>query len=132
MAHVQEGKGLIKVNGYPLDIVEPAVLRYKIFEPVLLLGNHRFSTLDIRVRVRGGGSVSKFYGNYSLVLVNIIEFNILFSLSPLSFFLFLFLIQLFAKQFARELLHITKNVCAFLSLSTATFHTHIIIHIVHT
>lgn len=42
-----------------------ATIRYKIFEPILLLGNARFSTLDIRVRVTGGGTVGKFYGKIS-------------------------------------------------------------------
>lgn len=43
--------------------------RYKIFEPILLLGNSRFSTLDIRVRVKGGGTVAKFYGMWEFIVV---------------------------------------------------------------
>jgi small subunit ribosomal protein S16e len=35
---VKTGKGLIKVNGSPLDLVEPEVYRIKVWEPVLLLG----------------------------------------------------------------------------------------------
>ena len=34
----ETGKGLIKVNGSPLDLVEPEVYRIKVWEPVLLLG----------------------------------------------------------------------------------------------
>jgi len=30
-------------------------------EPILLLGSARFANVDIRVRVKGGGSVSKIY-----------------------------------------------------------------------
>ena len=62
MAHCKRGKGIIKVNGVPLELVEPEVLRYKVFEPVLLLGRPRFATVDIRVRVKGGGHVSQVYG----------------------------------------------------------------------
>ena len=61
VAFAKEGRGLLKVNGIPIDIIEPEVIRYKIYEPILLLGNARFANLDIRVRVKGGGTVSKFY-----------------------------------------------------------------------
>lgn len=30
VAHCKEGNGLIKVNGFPLHLVEPATLRYKV------------------------------------------------------------------------------------------------------
>ena len=33
-------------------------MRAKIMEPITLLGSKRFSNLDIRVRVRGGGYTS--------------------------------------------------------------------------
>jgi hypothetical protein len=29
---------MIKVNGVPLALVEPEILRVKVFEPILLLG----------------------------------------------------------------------------------------------
>merc|ERR1712126_329775 len=38
VAHCKSGKGLIKVNGRPLHLVEPRTLRQKLEEPVLLLG----------------------------------------------------------------------------------------------
>jgi ribosomal protein S9 len=37
-------------------------LRFKVFEPVLLLGRARFANVDMRVRVKGGGHVSQIYG----------------------------------------------------------------------
>lgn len=52
------GNGLIKVNGYPLELVEPSAMRVKVFEPIIFLGPERFRNLDIRVRVRGGGQIS--------------------------------------------------------------------------
>ncbi|CAG2175036.1 unnamed protein product, partial [Oppiella nova] len=53
--------GLINVNGRPLDNIEPQVLKFKLLEPILLLGQDRFSGVDIRVRVRGGGHVAQIY-----------------------------------------------------------------------
>lgn len=35
--------------------MKPAVLQWKVFEPLNLLGRQRFADLDIRVRVKGGG-----------------------------------------------------------------------------
>merc|ERR1712042_239216 len=61
VAHCKAGKGLIKVNGRPLALVEPRTLRQKLEEPVLLLGKDRFSAVDIRVRVNGGGHIAQVY-----------------------------------------------------------------------
>lgn len=57
------GTGSIRVNGTPLDHLEPAELRVKAFEPILLLGAERFAGVDIVVRAKGGGSVAQLYGN---------------------------------------------------------------------
>ncbi|OUC46507.1 ribosomal protein S9, partial [Trichinella nativa] len=62
VAHCKTGKGLIKVNGRPLDLIEPQILRYKLQEPILILGKERFSGVDIRIRVKGGGHVAQIYG----------------------------------------------------------------------
>jgi hypothetical protein len=61
VAFCKEGKGHIKVNGCPLALVEPEILRQKVFEPVRLLGEDRFKFVDIRIRVKGGGYVSQIY-----------------------------------------------------------------------
>ncbi|KAI1238974.1 hypothetical protein IHE44_0012072 [Lamprotornis superbus] len=53
VAHCKRGNGLIKVNGRPLEMIEPRTLQYKLLEPVLLLGKERFAGVDIRVRVKG-------------------------------------------------------------------------------
>lgn len=61
VAHCKKGKGILKVNGVPMQLLEPEMLRLKAFEPVLILGQDVFGKLDIRVRVNGGGSVAKIY-----------------------------------------------------------------------
>lgn len=50
------------VSGSPLELVKPEILRFKAFEPVLLIGAARLKNLDIRIRVKGGGHVSQIYG----------------------------------------------------------------------
>ncbi|XP_037615937.1 40S ribosomal protein S16 isoform X1 [Sebastes umbrosus] len=72
VAHCKRGNGLIKVNGRPLDMVEPATLQYKLLEPVLLLGKERFAGVDIRVRVKGGGHVAQIYGKQNILFSHIV------------------------------------------------------------
>lgn len=51
--------------GSPLELVQPDTLRWKVLEPVLLLGKQRFEGVDIRIRASGGGHVSQIYGAHS-------------------------------------------------------------------
>jgi small subunit ribosomal protein S16e len=83
VAFVKPGKGLIKLNGrlrtlnmrrraaadvrahivgVPIELLKPEALRYKVFEPVVLIGKQKLNALDIRIRVKGGGHVSQVYG----------------------------------------------------------------------
>nr|DAD44158.1 TPA_asm: hypothetical protein HUJ06_002388 [Nelumbo nucifera] len=59
--HCWQPWGLIKINGCPIELVKLEILRYKVFEPILLLGRHWFSGVDMRIRVRGGGHNSQIY-----------------------------------------------------------------------
>jgi small subunit ribosomal protein S16e len=61
---VKRGRGLIKLNGAPIELVRPEGMKYKVLEPVLLLGLPRFAMVDIRVRVSGGGYVAQIYGQW--------------------------------------------------------------------
>lgn len=67
VALCSQGHGLVKVNGVPVELIEPAVLRTKVWEPILVLGKEKFAEVDIRVRVKGGGSTSQVYGLPALV-----------------------------------------------------------------
>merc|ERR1712166_18509 len=60
VAFVKKGVGRVKINGVPIELVEPEVLRYKVWEPILLRAN-RYSDVDIRIRVKGGGYTSQIY-----------------------------------------------------------------------
>merc|ERR1712099_223158 len=61
VAYCKSGKGIIRVNGKPLEQIEPNPLQFKLQEPILLLGKDRFSEVDIRIRVKGGGRISQIY-----------------------------------------------------------------------
>lgn len=53
-AFLKPGKGSVKVNSIPIDLVMPDMYRLKMLEPLMLMGEH-WKKFDIRVTVRGGG-----------------------------------------------------------------------------
>ncbi|KAI0932095.1 hypothetical protein AcW1_000687 [Taiwanofungus camphoratus] len=61
VAHAKEGRGLIHINGSPISLLNPEILRLKVYEPVLVAGEDSFGIMDIRVRVKGGGHTSQVY-----------------------------------------------------------------------
>eukprot|EP00954_Amorphochlora_amoebiformis_P030176 1394279-Amorphochlora_amoeboformis.AAC.1 len=75
VAYCKRGKGLIKVNGQPIEHVQPEGLRDKVLEPIYLLGYPRFSGVDIRIRVRGGGHTAQIYAIRQALSKSIVAFN---------------------------------------------------------
>ncbi|KZT02631.1 ribosomal protein S9 [Laetiporus sulphureus 93-53] len=61
VAHAKEGRGLIHLHGSPISLIEPEILRMKVYEPILVAGEEAFANIDIRLRVRGGGHISQVY-----------------------------------------------------------------------
>ena len=74
VAHCKRGKGLIKINGVPLALVEPEILRFKVYEPILLVGQDKFQNVDIRVKVKSGGHVSQIYAIRQAIAKAIVAF----------------------------------------------------------
>jgi small subunit ribosomal protein S9 len=57
-AIVKPGAGKVTVNGYPIDALYPEIAREKIKEPLLLAGD-KVKTMDIKIKVNGGGFMSQ-------------------------------------------------------------------------
>ena len=57
-ATVRKGQGLLHYNGVPLELVEPEIVRQKIQEPLLMVGD-RVRTVNISVSTQGGGIVGQ-------------------------------------------------------------------------
>ena len=74
VAHTKRGKGLIRLNGTPIDLVQPDTLRLKAVEPILLLGKERFANVDIRIRVKGGGMTAQIYAIRSAIAKSIVAY----------------------------------------------------------
>jgi small subunit ribosomal protein S9 len=53
-ATVMRGKGRVRVNHIPVEIMTPELVRLKVMEPLRLAGK-RIETLDIDINVQGGG-----------------------------------------------------------------------------
>ena len=75
VAHVKKGRGHLAVNGMPIANMKPEVLRYKLYEPITVLGQEKFNDLDIRVRVRGGGQVSRVYAIRQAIAKGIVAYH---------------------------------------------------------
>lgn len=90
---MQQGKGLIKVNGKPLSLTQPEILRFKVrmypvtplwcpqsspksqvYEPLLIVGLDKFANVDIRVRVSGGGHTSQIYAIRQAIAKSIVAY----------------------------------------------------------
>ena len=54
-----KGSGVIRVNGRPLELIQPESMKTKVFEPIFLIGGNKFKDLSIRVRVKGSGSMAQ-------------------------------------------------------------------------
>jgi len=52
---IRSGKGRVRVNNIPLEILEPKTARYKLMEPLLQAGEDSWKDLDVYVKVSGGG-----------------------------------------------------------------------------
>jgi small subunit ribosomal protein S9 len=54
-AVVKQGVGKIRINMTPVEILEPAIAREKIMEPLLQAGDATWKQLDMDVKAIGGG-----------------------------------------------------------------------------
>jgi len=57
-ATVRKGSGCVRFNERPLELVEPELIRLKVQEPLLMVGD-RAKSLDISVQAAGGGLVGQ-------------------------------------------------------------------------
>ncbi|MFX1513960.1 MAG: 30S ribosomal protein S9 [Promethearchaeota archaeon] len=58
-AVVRKGKGRIRINSKPLEIWDPQFYRQKIEEPLKFIPEEIRNSIDIKIRVHGGGIVGQ-------------------------------------------------------------------------
>ncbi|MFX1505594.1 MAG: 30S ribosomal protein S9 [Promethearchaeota archaeon] len=54
-AIIKDGTGRVLINGKPVEIVEPEIVRMKLMEPLFFLEDKTRQSVDIKVKVKGGG-----------------------------------------------------------------------------
>lgn len=55
IAQIKNGIGRIRINGVPLEVIQNQIVKWKIMEPLLLLDEGIRNSIDIDVKVSGGG-----------------------------------------------------------------------------
>lgn len=55
------GRGQVTINGVPIGIIEPQILRSKLAEPVKIAGEGVTGRFDIDVKIQGGGTIAQLY-----------------------------------------------------------------------
>ena len=69
----------IKINGIPIQLVQPETLRAKLMETVNVVGAKKFSRLKFDVTVRGGGPVAQAYAARQAIAKGLVAFYQKFS-----------------------------------------------------
>lgn len=72
-ATIRKGRGLVRVNGIPLEVHQPYLARMMIMEPLTLAGE-RSSMVDIDVNVRGGGVMGQAYASRTAIAKGLVQF----------------------------------------------------------
>ncbi|UCH72385.1 MAG: 30S ribosomal protein S9 [Thermoplasmatales archaeon] len=73
-ASVKKGTGLIRINKKPVEIYEPEIARWKIFEPIKIAEKH-IDKLNIDVTVSGGGFMSQASAVRTAIAKGLVEFT---------------------------------------------------------
>ena len=61
--YITKGKGKIRINNVPLEMVNPETAREVMLAPLEIIGDELRDKVDISVRVRGGGFMGQAYSS---------------------------------------------------------------------
>lgn len=73
-ATIKNGKGRIRINGVPLEVLPNELSRVKINEIFILSGENIRESLDIKVRVHGGGFMGQAEAIRTAIARGLIEY----------------------------------------------------------
>ncbi|MCG3216021.1 MAG: 30S ribosomal protein S9 [Candidatus Heimdallarchaeota archaeon] len=71
---IKEGKGRIRINGVPLEILPNELSRIKISEIFILAGEDFRNSIDIKVKVGGGGFMGQAEAIRTAIARGLIEY----------------------------------------------------------
>ncbi len=73
-ATIKEGKGRIRINGVPLEVLPNELSKIKISEIFIIAGEEVRESIDIRVNVRGGGFMGQAEAIRTAIARGLIEY----------------------------------------------------------
>lgn len=73
-ATIKEGKGRIRINGVPLEVLPNELKRIKISEVFIIAGEEVRESIDIKVNVRGGGFMGQAEAIRTAIARGLIEY----------------------------------------------------------
>ncbi len=71
---LKEGKGRVRINGVPLEVLPNELSRAKILEVFLLSGEEKRKKIDVKVNVKGGGYMGQAEAIRTAVARGLVEF----------------------------------------------------------
>ncbi|MCE7742040.1 MAG: 30S ribosomal protein S9 [Candidatus Heimdallarchaeota archaeon] len=73
-ATLKEGKGRIRVNGVPLEVLPNELSRIKISEIFVIAGEDKRESIDVKINVRGGGYMGQAEAIRTAIARGLIEY----------------------------------------------------------
>ncbi len=73
-ASVKKGKGRVRINKVPVELLSPELARLKVMEPILLAGK-KAERLDIEVKVQGGGFMGQAYATRTAIAKGLVAYS---------------------------------------------------------
>ena len=75
-ATVKKGKGRVRVNSQPIEILQPELARRKALEPLIIAGAmNRMEDVDINVNVHGGGVMGQMDAIRTAIARGLVQYN---------------------------------------------------------
>jgi small subunit ribosomal protein S9 len=75
-ATVKKGKGRVRVNSQPIEILQPELARRKALEPLIIAGAmDRMEDVDINVNVHGGGVMGQMDAIRTAIARGLVQYN---------------------------------------------------------
>eukprot|EP00703_Trepomonas_sp_PC1_P002094 JAP94512.1 Ribosomal protein S16 [Trepomonas sp. PC1] len=60
-ATTEKGNGEVRLNGVPVTLIRPEILRTKVMEPIIIAGQEMIKNININISALGGGYIAQLY-----------------------------------------------------------------------
>lgn len=75
-ASVKAGKGRVRVNSKPIEIMDPVLARRKAMEPLVIAeAMNRLTQVDINIRTNGGGTMGQTDAIRTAIARGLVHYN---------------------------------------------------------